>query len=264
LLKNRSLQPNQKQKGRLNQGETEHVFGITISHSPGLAKNSGVAMSVVTTKPSLTAADILDANKGIRPGFDALRILLSVWVFTVHAIFICIGAAEEVRCRSVPPACHQPRTADVLYSQWLSCHRKCHSQEGNYNISLFRVFRIAPALIVEVTLSALVLGPWLTEKSLSEYFSDPLFLNYFLNIVGSVHFYLPGVFVQNPVPGVVNQNLWTLKPEFFCYIFMSDPRAQLSRRLSVMQFLLFWENSPERFLSETHPPGFPLAQDHPR
>jgi peptidoglycan/LPS O-acetylase OafA/YrhL len=113
--------------------------------------------------------------------------------------------------------------------------------KNNSTFLLFRALRIAPALIVEVTLSALILGPWLTEKSLLEYFSDPLFFKYFLNIVGSVHLFLPGLFAHNPLPGVVNANLWTLKPEFFCYLFISlliVSRLIFSRRYFTLLGLL--------------------------
>jgi peptidoglycan/LPS O-acetylase OafA/YrhL len=81
----------------------------------------------------------------------------------------------------------------------------------------FRALRILPALAVEVTLSALVLGPIFTRLPWSEYFTDPQFFRYFANIIGWVTFYLPGVFeVTNRVP-IVNGNLWTLPPEFDSY-----------------------------------------------
>lgn len=83
-----------------------------------------------------------------------------------------------------------------------------------------RALRILPALSVEVTLSALILGPVVTTMALSEYFAHPDFLRYFGNIVGLVYFTLPGVFDGNPWPSVVNGNLWTLPPEFWCYAFM--------------------------------------------
>ena len=67
----------------------------------------------------------------------------------------------------------------------------------------FRVLRILPALLVEVTLSALVLGPIFTRLPLSSYFSDQQFFRYFGNIVGWITFYLPGVFQNNHV-SVVN------------------------------------------------------------
>lgn len=82
----------------------------------------------------------------------------------------------------------------------------------------FRALRIFPALMVEVTLSALVLGACLTTLPLSAYFRDPQFFRYFGNIVGWITFELPGVFKGNPVPGLINVNLWTLPSEFDCYL----------------------------------------------
>ena len=85
----------------------------------------------------------------------------------------------------------------------------------------FRSLRIVPALFVEVSLSALVLGPLLTDVPLSRYFSDHKFFNYFGNIIGRVRFELPGLFLDNPVPEIVNRNLWTLPPEFYCYLIIA-------------------------------------------
>jgi peptidoglycan/LPS O-acetylase OafA/YrhL len=80
----------------------------------------------------------------------------------------------------------------------------------------FRVLRILPALLVEVTLSAIVLGALFTRLPLSTYFSDPQFFRYFGNIVGLITFHLPGVFEANHV-STINANLWTLPAEFDCY-----------------------------------------------
>lgn len=85
----------------------------------------------------------------------------------------------------------------------------------------FRILRIAPALTTEVALSALVLGPLVTNVSMAAYFGDPAFLRYFGNIFGFVSYELPGVFTGNPIPGMVNANLWTLPPEFYCYLVMT-------------------------------------------
>lgn len=84
----------------------------------------------------------------------------------------------------------------------------------------FRVLRILPALLTEVSLSAIVLGPLLTTLPLEKYFTDPLFGHYFLNIVGFVNFLLPGLFENNPYPRIVNANLWTLPAEFYCYLLL--------------------------------------------
>jgi peptidoglycan/LPS O-acetylase OafA/YrhL len=84
-----------------------------------------------------------------------------------------------------------------------------------------RILRIVPALAVEVLLSALLLGPLLTSFSLVNYFSDPQLYRYFLNILGDIHYELPGLFLANPVPKVVNIQLWTIPVELKCYVALS-------------------------------------------
>lgn len=82
----------------------------------------------------------------------------------------------------------------------------------------FRGLRIFPALTVEITLSALVLGVFFTTLPAQEYFTHPDFFKYFGNIIGYVSYYLPGVFESSPVKGIVNNSLWTLPAEFYCYL----------------------------------------------
>ncbi len=71
------------------------------------------------------------------------------------------------------------------------------SLERNRLLSVFfglRVLRFFPALATDVLLSSLIIGPALTTYTLSAYAADPRFSSYFLNVLGSVHFSLPGVF----------------------------------------------------------------------
>jgi peptidoglycan/LPS O-acetylase OafA/YrhL len=81
-----------------------------------------------------------------------------------------------------------------------------------------RAIRIFPALVVETTLSALILGPIFTTLPLGVYFSDASFRHYFLNITGNIHYLLPGVFSNNPLPRTVNYQLWTIPFELQSYI----------------------------------------------
>jgi peptidoglycan/LPS O-acetylase OafA/YrhL len=81
-----------------------------------------------------------------------------------------------------------------------------------------RVIRIYPALVVEVALSAFLIGTAVTTLPLASYFRDPLFLSYLLNVTGTIHYYLPGVFESNPWPQVVNMQLWTVPYELLCYV----------------------------------------------
>jgi len=83
-----------------------------------------------------------------------------------------------------------------------------------------RVLRIFPALIVEVCLSALILGPLLTQLPISDYFVNGRLHAYFYNLVGYIHYDLPGVFTHNPYPIAVNGSLWTVPFELQCYVLL--------------------------------------------
>ncbi len=84
-----------------------------------------------------------------------------------------------------------------------------------------RVLRIVPALAVEVLISALILGPMLSDLPLDDYLRDPRFAHYFLNILGDIHYELPGLFATNPTPNMVNGQLWTVPWELACYVLCS-------------------------------------------
>jgi peptidoglycan/LPS O-acetylase OafA/YrhL len=83
-----------------------------------------------------------------------------------------------------------------------------------------RAFRIVPALSVEVFLSALILGPLFTTDNLGNYFRDREFYSYFLNVIGEIHYQLPGVFRSNPNPAV-NGQLWTIPWELVSYVALA-------------------------------------------
>jgi peptidoglycan/LPS O-acetylase OafA/YrhL len=100
-----------------------------------------------------------------------------------------------------------------------------------------RSLRIFPALIVLVALSMFVLGPLLSTLSVSEYFSAPSVWEYAKNIVLFPVYGLPGVFDSNPYPGAVNGSLWSLPPEFACYLAVPLV-ALLPARVRAYTFLL--------------------------
>lgn len=83
-----------------------------------------------------------------------------------------------------------------------------------------RMLRILPALALVVAACAIVFGPLMSTQSLSAYVSDPAFANYFDNIALYIRYYLPGVFVGNPVGAAVNGSLWTLPVEAAAYAFV--------------------------------------------
>lgn len=83
---------------------------------------------------------------------------------------------------------------------------------------LKRSLRIFPALIVVVLLTTFVVGPAVSNLSLSQYFSSPSTYFYLCNIRLFVVYWLPGVFGNNPYHAV-NGCLWTLPVEFSMYLF---------------------------------------------
>jgi len=81
-----------------------------------------------------------------------------------------------------------------------------------------RSLRIFPGLIACVLLSALVLGPLVTTLPAADYLSDGRTWGYLRNIALYQQLRLPGVFDTLREGGAVNGSLWSLLPEFLCYL----------------------------------------------
>src|SRR5579871_6738921 len=167
-----------------------------------------------------SAKAIMDRHHGAGPGFGALRLWLALAVLLVHSVTVTqydTGLPQRLWSGPARPLLLAILPMFFALSGFLVTGSALRSRSLNIFL-VARIFRLLPALLVEITMSALILGPLLTRLPLRAYFSDPLFLSYFGNIVGHVQFYLPGVFADAPMPGVVNLNLWTLAPEYSCYL----------------------------------------------
>jgi peptidoglycan/LPS O-acetylase OafA/YrhL len=153
-------------------------------------------------------------------GFDYIRLILALGVIFSHSMLLTNDNDAMMGIRPVL-AMFFALILPMFFA--LSGFLVAGSLERSNTLITFlglRVFRIMPALTVEVLLSALVLGPLLTTVSLAYYFSSGEFFSYFLNIFGEIHYYLPGVFLSNPVT-VVNGQLWTVPWELACYIALA-------------------------------------------
>jgi peptidoglycan/LPS O-acetylase OafA/YrhL len=193
---------------------------------------------------------ILDDNRGAGMGFDLLRLALSILILLTHSSWLdgtgglttsilnyifdlspqTVTKLAQATTTVGDPTVHQltglgrPIVLSYLpmffaLSGFLVTGSALRTRRLIPFLGL-RVLRLLPALFVEVTLSAIILGAIFTDLTASEYYGSPLFWSYFLNIVGDIHFYLPGVFTNNTT-NVVNSNLWTLPWELQCYIVMS-------------------------------------------
>lgn len=179
------------------------------------------------------------AHDGSYPGFLFLRHFLAIVILAHHSRVLLRGIREGYEVGKVGVASQHQALSSLLTSAEafrpllyalvgsffaLSGFLVAGSAFRTRSVRTFLVFRglrIFPALLSEITLSALVLGALVTVSPLSDYFSSPQLYAYFLNVLGVIHYTLPGVFESNPIPQMVNANLWTLGPEFYCYLLMA-------------------------------------------
>ena len=168
----------------------------------------------------ITVGARLRETEGRPSGFDYMRIVLAVGVIVWHTRLIIYG--------HVPDGPYLSWLAPFAYAMvpmffTLSGFLVAGSLDRAKTLPAFlglRVMRILPALAAEVLLSALILGPLLTTLPLREYFTDTRFFQYFWNTLGEIHYYLPGVFADNP-DDKANGQLWTVPYELVCYAMLS-------------------------------------------
>jgi peptidoglycan/LPS O-acetylase OafA/YrhL len=111
-----------------------------------------------------------------------------------------------------------------------------------------RITRIWPGLIFVLLVTTLVIGPIATSLPLDVYFSSEITYKHFIyysifkgwggEAVGANS--LPGVFLLNPYPLIVNAPLWTLMVEGFVYVFIAAcwVLGLLNRRVAPFLFIL--------------------------
>lgn len=166
-------------------------------------------------------ADQLTLSRNRPAGFDYTRITLAAAIICLHGANVTVGLDRAMEIvghfrmvNAMLLALFFALSGFLVTASLLRC-KSLISFVG------LRVLRIVPALVIETTLSAIVIGPILTEMPLTQYFADSKFHVYFLNIVGDIHFELPGVFLHNPAPGLVNAQLWTVPYELWCYAILA-------------------------------------------
>jgi peptidoglycan/LPS O-acetylase OafA/YrhL len=171
--------------------------------------------------PTPSIGEILGKHRGHGPGFEHLRIGLAISILIWHSFGLSYGFDWTLTISS-------PTFALVSFllpmffalSGFLVMGSAIRLNDLRTFLT-FRVLRILPALMTEIFLSALVLGPLLTVLPLMEYFTSPTLYEYFGSLIGRVRFVLPGLFLNNPFPGLVNGALWTVGPEILCYLLIS-------------------------------------------
>jgi peptidoglycan/LPS O-acetylase OafA/YrhL/GT2 family glycosyltransferase len=180
-----------------------------------------------------TIKGVLDRNRGVGPGFDALRFGLAAIIFIGH--LKALTGHVALTPTAAQSALSSPWIVNGGWDGWYRPFQVSYvpaffalsgflvmgsatRTRATQTFLAYRGLRIFPALFVELMLSAFLLGTIFTTLPLREYFTDPRFFRYFGNLFGWVIFELPGVFLNNRVPKIINANLWTLPSEFDCYL----------------------------------------------
>lgn len=156
-----------------------------------------------------------DANS-----FGVLRLLMASLVLISHSYMFAFGTPmAEPLTAWTGHSLGQHAVQGFFILSGILVAQSFERSRALVDFAVARVLRIFPALIVCVLLTALVLGPMLSELSASAYFTShvlPVYLIKTLSLAtGSAP--LPGLFNDLPMPGIVNSSLWTLKYEVLCY-----------------------------------------------
>jgi len=150
-----------------------------------------------------------------------MRLILAIAVVAFHGVPVAWGESGNAAFWQSPISVPFRLVLPMFFA--LSGFLVMGSFERTRTLAMFfglRLIRIFPALVVEVLLSAFLLGTIFTTLPLGDYFTDPLFFRYFLNMLGEPQYLLPGVFADNPLPDTVNGQLWTVPFELGCYLVL--------------------------------------------
>jgi peptidoglycan/LPS O-acetylase OafA/YrhL len=166
-----------------------------------------------------TFAELHDEAKGRPSGFDYLRIGLAVSVVLFHLVGINYGEQAQLMAfeGKFGPLAKMVVPMFFGLSGFLVAGSLLRSRTI-LGFLFLRGIRIFPALAVEICVSAVFLGLIFTTCQTGAYLRADEFHSYFLNILGDIHYRLPGVFAGNPLPYRVNGQLWTIPYELRCYI----------------------------------------------
>ena len=165
-----------------------------------------------------TIGSTLAANRGVGPGFDAMRVILAFGVIFWHCFPVTSGntAAPATGPAWVAIYCIVPMF--FALSGFLVAGSAMRLPLGGFVLS--RALRIVPALFVDTAVSILLFGLAMTTLPPLAFLAAPQTLAYWLNTVGEIHYQLPGLFQDNPLT-LVNASLWTIPGELCCYLAMS-------------------------------------------
>ncbi len=219
---------------------------------------------------NLQITNELDQIKASNNSFNFLRFMAAMGVLYYHCYPLKFGAG----------------TPDLFY-------RFIGIDAGNFCVSLFfilsgflisrsfennspkrycmaRAKRIFPALWLCVIFT-LLMGAILTSFSLIAYVSNIEFFKYVFKsstLLLGIGYFLPGIFIDNPIGPLVNGSLWTLQWELWAYlitlilgIFFRKPFTKKAIHILGLSFCIVWHISAD-YMSLELPLAVPLFESY--
>ena len=165
-----------------------------------------------------TLADALNPEAN---SFNLVRLLAALAVIVSHGFLVPFGYGAKEPLQDLTALTLGQHAVNIFFV--ISGATLARSLSNNPNLTQYavaRLLRIVPALIGFGLVFAFLIGPVFTSASVSVYFSDANTWLYPM-LVGLQFQHAappPGVFETVPIPGAVNNPLWTIKYEVFAYL----------------------------------------------
>ena len=165
----------------------------------------------------LTLSDILHPD---RNSFGVVRLVMAVAVLVSHSYFFAAGTSTAEPLHDITGHSLGEHSVQVFFFLSGILVMQSFIKSGSLiDFATARALRIFPGLSVCVLLTALVIGPIVSNADAWTYFTSSALPGYIVKtlllITGSAP--LPGMFTDVPAAGLVNMSLWTLKYEVMCY-----------------------------------------------
>ncbi|MFA9275950.1 MAG: acyltransferase family protein [Candidatus Aquirickettsiella gammari] len=194
--------------------------------------------------------------------FNLLRLLAAFAVLISHS-FAMLGQPEPFAASVGKNLGAMAVDVFFVTSGFLVCASLMRSRNA-LDYLRARVFRIFPALWVMLVFSVFVLGAGFSQLDFASYLHEAQTWRYFLKnalLMGGVEFYLPGLFEQNHLKGIVNGSLWSMIYELSMYVllllscsvyfYVTKFRSQvMALFLALAMFLCAWFVSDRYYLLE--------------
>lgn len=163
-----------------------------------------------------TLADSLSEK---RNSFNLVRLAAALSVLISHA-YILVGQSDMQPMRGWTSYTIGQHAVNIFFVlSGLMLIQSLARDPNIWNFVTARILRIFPALFGFGLFFSFLLGPLLTTVDLGEYFADAHTYSYPIDLLFRFHEAQPphGMFTGLPVPGVVNDSLWTIRYELLAY-----------------------------------------------